>query len=59
MAEVISSITVMFDEPFWVAIYERQFGSKYEACKITFGSEPKDYEVYEFLLKNYNHLRFS
>ncbi|MDE6110518.1 MAG: YjdF family protein [Eubacterium sp.] len=59
MAEVISSITVMFDEPFWVAIYERQFGSKYEACKITFGAEPKDYEVYAFLLKNYNHLKFS
>ena len=46
MAEVVSSITVMFDEPFWVAIYERQFGNRYEACKITFGAEPKDYEVY-------------
>ncbi|MGN0457451.1 MAG: YjdF family protein [Eubacterium sp.] len=49
MVEVISSITIMFDEPFWIGIYERQFKSKYEVCKITFGAEPKDYEVYEYL----------
>ena len=59
MAEVISSITVLFDEPFWVAVYERQFGNKYEACKIIFGAEPKDYEVYAYLLKNYDSLKFS
>lgn len=59
MAEVVSSITVMFDKPFWIGIYERQFGNKYEACKITFGAEPKDYEVYEYLLKNYDSLKFS
>ena len=59
MAEVVSSITVMFDEPFWVAIYERQFGNRYEACKITFGAEPKDYEVYSYLLKNYGSLKFK
>lgn len=59
MVEIVSSITVMFDEPFWIGIYERQFGNKYEACKITFGAEPKDYEVYEYLLKNYESLKFS
>lgn len=59
MDEVISSITVLFDEPFWVAVYERQFGNKYEACKIIFGAEPKDYEVYAYLLKNYDSLKFS
>ena len=31
----------------------------YSVCKITFGSEPKDYEVYEFLLKNWHKLKFS
>lgn len=59
MAEIVSSITVMFDEPFWIGIYERQIGNKYEACKITFGAEPKDYEVYDYLLKNYDFLKFS
>ena len=28
-------------------------------CKITFGAEPKDYEVYDFVLKNYYRLRVS
>lgn len=28
-------------------------------CKVTFGAEPKDYEIYDFILKNYYHLRFS
>ena len=28
-------------------------------CKVTFGAEPKDYEVYDFVLKNYYQLRFS
>ena len=27
--------------------------------KITFGPEPRDYEVQEFLMKNYYSLRFS
>ena len=38
---------------------ERTDNGKYEVCKITFGSEPKDYEVYEFLLKNWHKLKFS
>lgn len=32
---------------------------RYEVCKIIFGAEPKDYEIYEFLLKNWHRLKFS
>lgn len=56
---VRSSLTILFENPFWIGLYERIDGGKYEACKITFGAEPKDYEVYEFLLKNWNQLKFS
>ena len=28
-------------------------------CKVTFGAEPKDYEIYDFVLKKYYQLRFS
>ncbi|NMP38366.1 MAG: YjdF family protein [Clostridiales bacterium] len=56
---VISRFTVLFEEPFWVGIYEREFKGRCEVCKITFGAEPKDYEVYDFLLKNWHRLRFS
>ena len=40
-------------------MFERIDGDKYEVCKITFGAEPKDYEVYDFLLKNWHKLKFS
>lgn len=53
------SLTVLFEAPFWIGLYERTDGDKYEVCKITFGAEPKDYEVYDFLLNNWHRLRFS
>jgi hypothetical protein len=54
-----SKLTVFFEEPFWVGIYEHEDNCKYEVCKITFGAEPKDYQVYDFVLKNWNKLQFS
>ncbi|MFT8888074.1 MAG: YjdF family protein [Ethanoligenens sp.] len=59
MSKIESKLTVFFEEPFWVGVYERISDGKLEVCKITFGSEPKDYEVYEFFLKNWSSLRFS
>lgn len=52
-------LTVLFENPFWVGLYERFDNGKYEVCKITFGAEPKDYEVYDFLLKNWHTLKFG
>ena len=49
----------MFEAPFWIGLYERYDDGKYEVCKITFGAESKDYEVYDFLLKNWKKLKFS
>lgn len=54
-----SSLTIMFKNPFWIGLYERVDNSKYEVCKITFGAEPKDYEIYDFLLQNWSNLQFS
>ena len=54
-----SSLTILFENPFWIGLYERVDGGKYEVCKITFGAEPKDYEVYEYLLANWHMLEFS
>jgi hypothetical protein len=59
MQKTVCKLTVFFEEPFWVGIYERECDGKYEVCKITFGAEPKDYEVYDFMLKSYGKLRFS
>lgn len=49
----------MFEDPFWVGIYEKISSGRYEVCKITFGAEPKDYQVYDFILKMHRFLRFS
>lgn len=52
-------LTVYFEDPFWVGVYERRSEGHLEAAKVTFGAEPKDYEVYDFFLKNWKRLRFS
>lgn len=52
-------LTVYFEDPFWVGVFERTSNSLYEVSKVTFGSEPKDYEVYEFILRNFYKLRFT
>lgn len=59
MEKIESKLTVYFEDPFWVGVYERSSGGKLEACKITFGAEPKDCEVYDFLLRNWGKLRFG
>ena len=59
MQKTESKLTVFFDDPFWVGVYERVSEGELEVCKITFGAEPKDCEIYEFLLCNFNKLCFS
>ncbi len=54
-----SSLTIMFENPFWIGLYERFDNGKYEVCKITFGAESKDYEIYDYLLQNWHKLKFS
>ncbi len=59
MDKVSGKLTVFFEEPFWVGVFERVSEGKLSVCKATFGAEPKDYEIYDFVLKNYYRLRFS
>ena len=59
MDKVSGRLTVFFEEPFWIGVFERISEGKLSVCKVTFGVEPKDYEVYEFILKNYYRLKFS
>ena len=52
-------LTVFFEEPLWVGVFECISENRLSVCKVTFGAEPKDYEIYDFVLKNYYQLRFS
>lgn len=54
-----SKLTILFEEPFWIGLYEREENGRYEVCKIPFGAEPKDYEVYKFMLEHWSRLKFS
>ena len=54
-----SDLTVFFDDPFWVGVFERVEAGKLSVCKHTFGAEPRDFEVWEFVLKHFYELSFS
>lgn len=53
------NLTVFFEDPFWVGVFERRIRKKLSVCKVTFGAEPKDCEVLEFVLNHYYELSFS
>lgn len=53
------SLTVYFEDPFWVGVFEKQEAERLCAAKVTFGAEPRDFEVYELVVKHYYSLRFS
>ena len=59
MDKVSIKVTVFFEMPFRVGVFEQISQEKLSVCKVTFKTEPKDYEVYHFILKNYYHLHFS
>ena len=59
MGKASGKLTVYFEEPLWVGVFERIEDGKLSVAKFTFGAEPKDYEVYEFVLKHYYNLEFS
>ena len=59
MDKISEKLMVFFENPFWVGVFERVSGERLSVCKVTFGAEPKDYEVYDFIVRNYYRLRFS
>ncbi|QDW75114.1 DUF2992 family protein [Lachnospiraceae bacterium KGMB03038] len=59
MDKVSGRLTVFFEDPFWIGVFEWISEGKLSVCKVTFGAEPRDYEVYGFVLKHYDRLRFS
>ena len=59
MSRISGRLTVIFEDPFWVGFFERIENRKLSVVKVTFGAEPKDYEVLEFINRDYYHLQFS
>ena len=59
MDRVRGKLTIYFEDPFWVGVFERIENRKLSVAKVIFGMEPKDYDVLEFINRNYYHLQFS
>jgi len=52
-------LTVYFEDPYWIGIFEREDETGYRVSRIVFGSEPTDAELYEYIQQNYSRLDFS
>lgn len=48
----MATMSIYFDDPFWVGVLEVDTDGKVRAVKHTFGAEPTEPEIYEFLLKH-------
>lgn len=53
------SLTILFEDPFWIGLLESTEGDQMQVCKITFGAEPTEQGVLEFLNRNWSHLKYS
>lgn len=59
MNKVGAKLTVYFEEPFWVGVFEHIEDGKLSVAKVIFGADPKDHEVQEYIQKYYSDLKFS
>ena len=59
MSKLSGQLTVFFENPFWIGVFEQISDGRLSVCKVTFGAEPKDYDIWEFILRNYDKLEFS
>lgn len=53
------TLSVYFDGQFFVGIFERTENNSLSVARHIFGAEPKDSEVYDFVLSHFYDLRFS
>ena len=59
MDEGKGQFVVFFEDPFWVGVFEEIEDGNLSVCKVTFGKEPTEEELWEFVLQNHHKLRFS
>lgn len=52
-------VTVLFENTFWVGLFERNDKEGYAAARKIFGGEPTDAELYDFVLTHFDELKFT
>ena len=53
------TLTVLHDGQFWIGIFEHADEGRYGACRVVFGAEPSDEEVFAFVLGEWARLPLS
>ena len=53
------ALTVLFEDPFWIGLFEVTDEDGLHVCKVTFGAEPTGQEIIEFVEKNWHKLGYS
>jgi len=53
------TLRILFEDPFWIGVFETISEGQLCVCKITFGAEPKNQDIHDFVLNCYFRLRFS
>lgn len=53
------SLTVFFDDQFWIGLFERVDDGKLSVSRVVFGAEPKEQQILEYVLEHFYDLRFS
>ncbi len=59
MEGVTGKLTVFFEDPYWVGVFERESDGGLEVCRVVFGAEPTEAVLCEYLLTRWNQLCFS
>jgi hypothetical protein len=52
-------LTVLFESPFWIGIFEKEQDGQYFVARTVFGAEPRDFEIFEFIINKMDQLKFS
>ena len=56
---MLVTLTVFFEDPFWVGYCQRSDGQTLSVAKVVFGAEPSDWQVLAWLQTGYYALRYS
>lgn len=59
MDEISCKLTVFFADPFWVGVFEQSLDGQMQVAKVTFGTEPSDQMVLQWILRQFHLLVFS
>lgn len=59
MKQYTIKVTVLLENSFWIGLFERNDSEGYAVARKIFGGEPTDPELYDFVLTQFDELKFT